>query len=120
MLVLVVVSAILMQEDSDGMDHPLSYFLRKFNPSQMKYSTIEKEILALLWSLQQFDVYIGSSNLPLKVYTGHNPLVFLSRIFNFKQCLMRWPLLIQDYHLVIKHQKGRDNVIADALPWNIC
>lgn len=46
--------AVLLQEDASTVDHPVCYFSRKFNKYQIKYSTIEKETLALLLSLQQF------------------------------------------------------------------
>ena len=35
----------LMQEDGNGVDHPVSYFSKKFNKHQKNYSTIEKECL---------------------------------------------------------------------------
>lgn len=81
----------------------------------MNYSTIEKEALALLLALQHFEVYIGSSSIPVQVFTDHNPLVFLSQMQNSNQRLMRWSLLLQDFNLQIKHKKGTENVIADAL-----
>ncbi len=93
----------------------LSYFSRKFNKHQLNYSTIEKEALALLLALQHFEVYLGSSNLPVIVFTDHNPLVFLSRMYNQNQRLMRWALVLQNYNVEIKHKKGVDNVLADAL-----
>ena len=107
--------AVLLQEDEQGINHPVSYFSRKFNKQQLNYSTIEKEALALLFGLQHFEVYLGSSVKPIKVFTDHNPLVFLSRMYNHNQRLMRWSLIIQDYHLEICHKKGSDNVLADAL-----
>ncbi len=66
-------------------------------------------------TLQYFDVYIGSSSYPVVVFTDHNPLVFLARMYNQNQRLMRWSLIVQEYNLVIKHKKGVENVIADAL-----
>nr|XP_033942275.1 uncharacterized protein LOC117449038 isoform X1 [Pseudochaenichthys georgianus] len=107
--------AVLLQEDAQAIDHPVSYFSRKFNKHQLKYSTIEKEALALLFALQHFEVYLGSSVKPIKVYTDHNPLVFLSRMNNHNQRLMRWSLIVQNYNLDISHKKGSDNVLADAL-----
>ena len=101
--------AVLLQEDDQGIDHPVSYFSRKFNKHQLNYSTIEKEALALLFGLQHFEVYLGSSVKPIKVFTDHNPLVFLSRMYNHNQRLMRWSLIIQDYHLEICHKKGTEN-----------
>lgn len=54
------VSAVLMQEDAKGLDHPVAYFSHKFNKNQCNYSVIEKETLALLLALQHFEVYSGS------------------------------------------------------------
>ena len=107
--------AVLTQMDSEGLVHPVGFFSKKFNSSQMRYSTIEQETLALLLALQFFEVYVGSSAEPVVVYTDHNPLVFLHRMHNHNQRLMRWSLVITNYNLVIHHKKGTDNVFADAL-----
>ncbi len=107
--------AVLLQDDGDGVEHPVAYFSKKFLPHQKNYSTIEKEALALLLSLQHFEVYVGSSSIPVLIFTDHNPLVFLSRMRNANQRLMRWSLFIQDFNLEICYKKGKDNVLADAL-----
>lgn len=104
--------AVLLQEDKDGIDHPICYFSKKFSGSQRNYSTIEKEALALLLAVQHFEVYVGSSTCPV---IDHNPLTFIARMRNQNQRLMRWFLVFQDYNLEIWYKKGRDNVVADAL-----
>uniref|UniRef100_A0A0E9WSF6 Reverse transcriptase/retrotransposon-derived protein RNase H-like domain-containing protein n=1 Tax=Anguilla anguilla TaxID=7936 RepID=A0A0E9WSF6_ANGAN len=95
--------AVLLQEDIDGIDHPVSFFSRKFNKHQLNYSTIEKEAPALLLALLFFEVYIGSSSTPVKVFTDHNPFVFLSRMYNQNQRLIHWSLILQPYNLDIHH-----------------
>lgn len=107
--------AVLIQEDAQGIEHPVSYFSRKFSKCQLSYSTIEKEALALLWAVQHFEVYLGSSALPVIVYTDHNPLTFLSNMSSSNQRLLRWALKLQDFNLQIQHIKGKDNIVADAL-----
>lgn len=107
--------AVLLQADLSGVDHPVCYFSRKFSKCQTNYSTIEQEAFALLLALHYFEVYVGSSALPVIVYTDHNPLVFLHRMYNQNQRLMRWALVVQNYNLEIRHKKGTDNVLADAL-----
>ena len=109
------IGAVLMQEDSDSIDHPISYFSKKFDKHQRNYSTIEKECLAMLLSLQHYDVYLGSSLKPVIVLTDHNPLTFLHKMKNKNQRLLRWSLTLTGYDLDIKHIKGADNVLADAL-----
>lgn len=106
--------AVLLQDGEGDICHPVSYFSVKSKQHQVHYSTIEKKTLALLLALQQF-VYVGSSSSPVVVYTDHNPLVFLSQMYNHGQRLRRWALLAQEYNLEIKHKKGTDNIVADAL-----
>ena len=104
-----------MQEGDDEIDHPISYFSKKFDKHQKNYSTIEKECLALILALEHFDVYLGATFHPVLVFTDHNPLTFIHRMKNKNQRLVRWSLTLQEYNLDIKHIKGKDNVIADAL-----
>ncbi|KAL2091618.1 hypothetical protein ACEWY4_013881 [Coilia grayii] len=107
--------AVLLQEDDHNVDRPVCYFSRKFNKYQFNYSTIEKEALALIWALQHFDVYVGGGAHPVIVFSDHNPLTFLHSLQNPNQRLMRWALFLQPYDLQIRHIKGVDNVMADAL-----
>lgn len=106
--------AVLLQEDSSGIDHPVCFFSKKFSAAQRRYSTIEKEALAMLWALQHFAAYVGSTPQPVLVLTDHNTLVFLNRMYDSNHRLMRWALMAQNVE--IWHKKGRDNVVADALP----
>ena len=107
--------AVLLQDGDDGVEHPVSYFSKKFNPHQRVYSTIEKEALALILALKHFEVYVGSASAPVVVYTDHNPLVFINQMRNANQRLMRWALFLQSVNVEVRHIKGRENVLADTL-----
>ena len=109
------IGAVLLQEDNNGIDHPVCYFSKKFNKHQKNYSTIEKECLALILAIQQFEVYLTSSTSPIVVFSDHNPLSFLHKLKNKNQRLLRWSLLLQEFNLDIRHIKGKDNIIPDAL-----
>lgn len=105
--------AVLMQPDDLGVDRPVCFFSRKFNKHQLNYSVIEKETLALVLALQHFHVYVSSGS--VMVFTDHNPLTFLSSLQNPNRRLVRWALFLQSYSLDIRHIRGQDNVVADAL-----
>ena len=107
--------SVLVQEASDGLDHPVSYFSKKFLKYQKSYSVVEKETLGLVLALEHFDVYLGSTPFKIKVYTDHNPLTFLKTMKNKNQRLVRWSLALQEYNLEIQHIPGSENVVADAL-----
>jgi hypothetical protein len=50
------VGAGLIQEKRKGVDHPVCYFTKKSNKHQRNCSTIEKECLAFILALQEFEV----------------------------------------------------------------
>ena len=108
------IGAVLLQEDNNGIDHPVCYFSKKFN-KQKNYSTIETECLALILAIQQFEVYLTSSTSPIVVFSDHNPLSFLHKLKNKNQRLLRWSLLLQEFNLDIRDIKAKDNIIPDAL-----
>lgn len=93
----------------------MCFFSRKFNKHEKRYSTVEKETLALMFALKHFEVYLGSTPFPIVVWTDHNPLTFLAKMKDKNQRLLRWSLAVQEMNLEIHHIRGKDNVVADAL-----
>lgn len=106
--------AVLLQFWDDVL-HPVCYASMKFKPYQKHYSTIEKECYALIFATERFNVYFSGSPFPIEVYTDHNPLLFLQRMRNSNQRLMRWALALQPYNIIENHIRGKKNVIADML-----
>ena len=103
----------LVQEASDRLDHPVSYFAKKFLKYQKNYSVVEKETLGFVLALDHFEIYLGSTPFIIKVCTYHNPLTFLKTMKNKNQWLVRWSLALQD--LEIHHIPISENGVADAL-----
>lgn len=54
--------ALLLQAGENEIDHPVSFFSKKFNFYQLNYSIVEKEALALIRALQHFEVYVGGGS----------------------------------------------------------
>ena len=105
----------ISQTGQDQVDHPIAYFSKKLNKHQRNYSTIEKEALALILSVQHFEVYMSAGCFPVQVFSDHNPIKYLHRFKNKNQRLTRWSLFLQEYNLEINHIRGRDNIISDYL-----
>ncbi|XP_068249716.1 uncharacterized protein [Palaemon carinicauda] len=104
---------VLLQE-SDGILHPVSYTSTKFKHHQKSYSTIEKEALSLVLALQKYECYLlGAAE--VLVFTDHNPLTFLDKMKSHNQRLLRWSIYLQKFPLQIRHIKGTENIMADAL-----
>ena len=107
--------AVLVREASGGLDHPVSYFSKKFSKYQKNYSLVEKERFGLVLALEHFDVDLGSTPFKIKVCTDHNSLTFLKTMKNKNQRLVGWSLSLQGYNLEIQHIPGSENEVTDAL-----
>jgi hypothetical protein len=105
--------AVLSQMGDDGLKHPVAYASRKLQSRETKYATIEKECLAIVWSLKLFHVYLYGQAFTIE--TDHQPLSWLQRMKDSNARLTRWSLLIQPYRFDIKYRKGGDNKNADGL-----
>ena len=89
------------------------YASRTFNEAQENYSTIEKEMLAIVFACEKFRPYILGSH--VIVHTHHAAIKYLMSKKEAKPRLIRWVLLLQEFYLEIKDKKGCDNVIVDHL-----
>ena len=105
------VGGVLGQEEN-GVLMPVAYMSKKLLKHQRKYSAIEKEALAVIKSLEKFEVYTGGE---VVVYSDHNPLKFVDTMKSKNARLARWALVLQDKNIKIKHVPGKLNVVADAL-----
>ena len=108
-----VATGSVLFETVEGIDRLICFCSKKLDSHQRHHSTIEKEVLSLVLSVRVFSVYFESS--PIKVYTDHNPLIFLQRMAPHNQKLLRWSLEIHQYNLEILHRSGKDNLLPDLL-----
>jgi phospholipid-translocating ATPase len=106
------VAAVLSQIEL-GVEHPIAYFSRKLLPQEQRYSTIEKECLAIKLGVHAFRVYLLGR--PFSVQTDHRALEWLNRLKDTNSRLSRWSLALQPYDFQVIHRAGRANGNADAL-----
>ncbi|XP_042865110.1 uncharacterized protein LOC122248852 [Penaeus japonicus] len=106
------VGAVLMQE-TDGEIYPVAYHSRKLKPAERNYSTIEKELLAVVDGIKKYYFYLYGDKFLLE--TDHMPLESLRTSKNANARLMRWALYLQQFNFAIRYIKGSANVGADFL-----
>ena len=107
------IGAVLSQQDGDGNDYPIAYFSRKLLPREQRYSTVEKECLAIKLSVQTFQVYLLGR--PFTIQTDHRALIWLDRLKENNTRLTRWSLSLQPYKFKVAYRSGKANGNADAL-----
>lgn len=108
----VALGAILSQ-GAIGSDKPIAFASRTLNESESKYSTIEKELLAIVWACKYFRPYLFGRK--FTIYTDHRPLVWLFKLREPNSKLVRWRLKLEEFDYDIVYKKGKLNLNADAL-----
>ncbi|KAK4474298.1 hypothetical protein MN116_000385 [Schistosoma mekongi] len=102
------IGAVLRQDDG-----VVEYASRVLTPTEQKYSTIEKECLAIVWAVDKWRPYLLGQ--PFHIETDHKPLQWLKTARDPRGKLSRWTLRLQEYDFTIGHVPGSRNVIADYL-----
>lgn len=106
------VGAVLLQYHV-GYPHPVAYASRKLLPRESRYSTIERECLAIIFGILRFDYYLCGREFILE--TDHKPLTYLQTFRGKNDRLLRWALSLQAYKFRLVHVAGADNIGADLL-----
>ena len=103
----------LSQPSTDNALHPVAYFSKKLLPQEERYSTIEKECLAVKLGIEAFRFYLMGRT--FTVQTDHRALLWLDRLKDTNSRLTRWSLILQQYQFTVTHRPGSTNGNADAL-----
>ena len=102
-----------MGQITDKKFRAIYYANKTFNEAQENYSTTEKEMLAVVFSCENFRPYILGSH--VIIHTDHAAIKYLMAKKDAKPRLIRWVLLLQEFDLEIKDKNESDNVIVDHL-----
>jgi hypothetical protein len=96
-----VVFAVLAQS-KDKKQYVVSYVSKTLTEPQLNYSTMEKELLVVVFAM-------------VIVYTDHDALKYLLTKKDAKPRLIRWIVLLKEFDLEIRDKKGVENSVIDHL-----
>ena len=94
-------------------DRPITFLSRSLSAAEQKFSTVEKECLALVWCITKLRPYLYGQR--FVVWTDHHPLCWLNSRSSKNRRLDRWAIQLQEYLFDIKHTLGKSNCVADCL-----
>ncbi|CAD6241240.1 GSCOCG00012617001-RA-CDS, partial [Cotesia congregata] len=97
-------------------DKPVSFASRLLTSAERNYSTIEKEMLAIVYAVNKFRPYIYGSQFIL--VTDHRPLTWVNSVTSPNSRIVRWRLSMEDYTYKVLYKPGRINSNVDSLSRN--
>ena len=105
----------VLQQEVQGHWQPLAFFSRQLQKPQIKYSTFDRELLAIYLAIRHFRYYLEGRH--FTVYTDHKPLTFaMSKVSDSWSARQQRHLsFISEYTTDIQHVSGKTNSVADAL-----
>jgi len=106
------IGAVLSQSDN-GKNRPISFILRSLNETAEGYAVNEKEMLAIVWALDNLRSYLYGAG-SINVYTDHQPLTFSLGNRDYNAKLKRWKSRIEECNCELIYKPGQSNVVADA------
>jgi hypothetical protein len=105
------------QRHADGW-HPVVFISRKLRPAELNYSNPERELLALVYTLNKQGHYLRGG-IPFEINIDCNSLVAIQSMDLQNRRIARWIMLLQDFNMTIKHIPGSSNKVADYLSRSI-
>lgn len=113
----IAVGAVLEQL-VDGHPQPIAFFSRKLSGPESRYSTFDRELLAVYLAVRHFRHLLEGSS--FRIFTDHLPLVhaFTKQSDPCSNRQQRHLSTISEFNCVLCHLPGRQNPVADALSRN--
>jgi hypothetical protein len=102
------IRGVLLQEGK-----PIAYFSEKLSGPSMNYSTYDKELYSLVRILETWQHYLWPKE--FVIHSDHESLKHIRGQAKLNKCHAKCVEFIGTFLYIIKHKKGKDNVIADAL-----
>jgi predicted aspartyl protease len=104
----------LFQVGEDGIVRPCAFFSKKNSPAECNYEIYDKEMLAIVRCLEEWDAELRSVE-KFEIRSDHKNLEYFMTVRKLTERQMRWSLILSRYNFMISYLKGKDNVRADAL-----
>src|ERR1700733_2560740 len=106
--------AVLMQKQENKWK-PLGYTSKAFNAAQRNYNIYDRELLAIMITLEQHCPQLIGTKQPFEIQTDHANLQFFKKPQKLNRRQAKWLTILQDYDFVLTHIPGKTNSQADIL-----
>jgi hypothetical protein len=104
----IVLGAVLLQDGK-----PVAYFSENLSGASLRYSTYDKELYALVCTMQTWQHYLLHRE--FIIHSDPEALKHIRTQTNLNRHHANWVEFIESFPYIIKYKNEKENVIADAL-----
>ncbi|KAL0191938.1 hypothetical protein M9458_010234, partial [Cirrhinus mrigala] len=106
----------VLSQQVEGKKHVIAYASHVLSASERKWSTFDRELYAIVWSVRHFRHYLACH--PFTIITDHKPLVGLKKLpldHDPTGRRARWAIELDLYDWHVIHRDGAKHLNADAM-----
>lgn len=106
---------VLSQYDDEGLLRPVAYFSAKHSAAECNYEIYDKELLAIIKSLEEWRPELQGCGSEFEIITDHKNLEYFTSTKTLNQRQVRWSEFLSQYNFRIVYRPGSKAVRPDAL-----
>lgn len=91
----------VLSQQVEGEQRPVLFISRKLTPAEQKYSTVEKEALAVKWAVGTLHYYLLHN--PFRLWVDHEPLRWMASLKDKNARVLRWYLSLLPFSFAVHH-----------------
>jgi hypothetical protein len=108
------VDRILSQRINDKW-HPIAYMSKALSETECNYEIYNKEMLAIMLTLEEWRQYLMGASEHFEIWTGHQNLQYFRKPQKLNCHQARWITELAEYKFKLEHKLGKTHVKPDIL-----
>lgn len=111
------IGAVLYQPapENPSLLHPVAFYSKKLEPAEINYDVHDKELLAIICSLEHWRHHLVGSPFKISILCDHKNLIFFQARRHLKSRHARWATRLSPFQFTLSYRPGASNDAADAL-----
>ncbi|QRW24124.1 Retrotransposable element Tf2 protein [Rhizoctonia solani] len=91
----VAMGAILSQRGKDNCLHPVAYMSKSFSGAEANYNTHNKELLAIIKALEEWQIFLEATDRPIQVFMDHRNSEYWMQAQTFNWRHAQWCIFLR-------------------------